>query len=191
MIGPVVASVHVHDARAGECTNSVAACDGMMVVERVLWAGDSATDPRGLDPDGVARALRSIDPSLAMPPVGPDNSASDCGIASPPGNVFTVSVGVVDPPAVTSVVIAPTAQALARTIPQNWGADAAAKTRAIVCTDISGGANRTHPATVTFRRLIFDNVALLVETSKVPSAADRDLLNRLETALGSADTTLH
>ena len=46
--GPIVASVHVHDPRAQRMLPGSRTCDGMMVVDRIVWAGDSATDPRFL-----------------------------------------------------------------------------------------------------------------------------------------------
>jgi hypothetical protein len=48
--GPVVASVEVHDPRAGECGGAAAACERLMVVERIVWSGDAATDPRRSPP---------------------------------------------------------------------------------------------------------------------------------------------
>ena len=187
--GPVVASVHVHDPRAAECTNSVDACDRMMVVERVLWTGDSATDPRGLDADAVATALRSVDPNLSMMPLGPDSLISGCAMAMIPAAAeFVVIGGAVDPPGVTMVQVASTSQGLARAIPEGRGADAALKANGVACTSISGGAGQTHPGTVVSRRLAFDNVVLLVATHQNPTAADRAFLDRLAAALQQADS---
>ena len=185
--GPVVVSVHVGDPRASSCRPDPSACAAMMVADEVVWAGDSATDPRGLDAAAVAAALHSVDPGLSMTPIGPTVSPTDCTAPFPGAVDYVVSAvpGVV--PNVTYVGIAPTAQARVRVVSIKALADGTLSEQARICTESIGGASNLHPGTWAQRWLVYDNVALVVSTHAAVTAADRAFLDRLLAALAAAD----
>jgi hypothetical protein len=185
--GPIVASVHVHDPRANECTPDPATCDGMMVVDRIVWTGDSATDPRGLSPDDVTAALRAVDPGLSMTPLGPDASPTTCAPVVRAAASYVVSGGSGDVPTVRYVAVATDREARSRAVRIDEGASGALGPTALICEEIGGGASNTHPGASVERWLTLDNVALIVSVHVVPTAADRAYLNRLTAALEPAD----
>jgi hypothetical protein len=76
--GPVVARVGVHDPRASSCGTAAAACDRMMVVQQVVWAGDAGTAPRPISLDAALRALARLQPGASLAP-----GSSFCGDALP------------------------------------------------------------------------------------------------------------
>lgn len=57
--GPVVAAVAVHDPRASSCGAATAACDRLMVVQRIVWTGDGAADPQPISVSAVQAVLGS------------------------------------------------------------------------------------------------------------------------------------
>jgi hypothetical protein len=189
--GPVVASVHVHDPRAQECSPDPAACDGMMVVDRIEWSGDSATDPHGLSADDVAAALRSIDPGRSMTPLGPSVSQTTCAVLVPAAASYVVSGGADDAPAVMYVAVATDRKARSRAVPIDEGTSGALGPKARICEEVSGGESNPHPRTSVETWLTFDNVALIVSIHVLPTAGDRAYLDRLTAALASADSIGH
>jgi hypothetical protein len=56
--GPVIVSVHAHDAAAADCVaGHRQECDGVMVGSQIVWNGDSGTAPRPVSTDDVARVF--------------------------------------------------------------------------------------------------------------------------------------
>lgn len=180
--GPAVVSVHVHDPRAADCTPDPTICDRMMVVDGVVWSGDTATDPVGLTTDRVTAALRSVDARFVATPLGPRVSPRDCWSGVPGATSLAVSGGHSGPPSVTYVGIAPSAIARARAVPDRSVFDA----KAVMCRDATIGAPND-PDNHVVRWLAFDNVALLVTTHTVPTAGDRAFIDELMAALARAE----
>ena len=182
--GPVVVSAHVHDPRALECSPDPAICDGMMVVERIVWAGDSATDPSRLSPADVAAALRSVDPARSMTPVGPDASPTTCAPLVPGAASYVVLRATDETaPVVMYVAVATDRQALVRAVPVAEGTTGALSPKARICATVTGGASNPNSTSTVERWLTFDNVALIVSIHAIPTTADRAYLDRLTAAL--------
>jgi hypothetical protein len=183
--GPVVAVVRVHDPRAGDCGSAArSVCDGMMVVQSVLWSGDAATVPRPLTPSAVRDALARVGmpgemgASCSLPPW------ADCGVETlPAADVYPITVADDLAPAVTAVNIEPTDGALRRAVPRAAGVEAALKKGAIV---MHAGSRNGYGAPwtyVDYRWLVVSNVALLVRTHSPATAGDRRFMEQLVTAL--------
>ncbi len=197
--GPEVFSVHVGDPRASTCKPDPAVCARMMVAERILWAGDSATDPRGLDAAAVAAALRAVDPSLSMTQIGSravilggttvrlPSYPVDCAPPFPGAVRYVVSGAEGVTPNVTLVVVAATSEARFRVVPIDARTSDTLGTQGFICKVVNGGTSNPHPGTYVQRWLVYDNVALVVSTHEAPTAADRAYLDRLLAALGKAD----
>jgi hypothetical protein len=186
--GPVVAVVRVHDPRAVECGAAARSiCEGMMVVQGVVWSGDAATAAGPLTPTDVRDALARLGvpgemgDSCTLPPW------TGCGVdALPAADVYPFSVSDDTNPAVTDVNIEPTVVALQRALPRAAGVDAALTKGAIVMHAGSRNGFGAPWIWVDYRWLVFDNVALLIRTHSPATASDRRFLERLVAALDAA-----
>ena len=185
--GPVVAVVRVHDPRAVDCGSAARSiCEGMMVVQRVVWSGDSTTAAGPLTPAEVRDALArlgvpgQIGDSCSLPPW------TGCGVESLPGaDIYPIAVGDDVRPAVTDINIEPTVAALRRALPRDAGVEAALEKSAIVLH--AGGKNGFGAPWiwVDYRWLVVDNVALLIRTHSPATASDRRFLERVFAALST------
>ncbi len=183
--GPVVASVEVHDPRAGECGSAAAACGRLMVVERIVWSGDEATDPRPLSADAVQRVLQEVQGTPDLTPFGPDSTMVGCGGQDlPAARLYLVPVEWDRVPAVILVEVEPSVAARARVLPLEPGPAAALGPAALLCTSFS--STPASSSADEYRWLALENVVLLVHTHHSPTAADRAFLDRLATALERA-----
>jgi hypothetical protein len=180
--GPVVAVVHVRDPRATECGADAPFCAAMMVVDRIVWAGDSATAPGPLDADEVGRVLETVQGSTDLEPLG-DGPILDCGELLPAAEAYTVNSGRLMTPGVTLVQLEPTVDALHRAKDLPPGVEAALGDRSVSCTILSHAGPSS---STTYRWLLIENAALLVRTSSTPTAKDRAFLERLEALLHEA-----
>jgi hypothetical protein len=65
--GPVILRVHTHDALAAQCTQAdLSTCDTAMVVDQIVWSGDTWTQT---EPVSVAQAVRRLTSiTKAQPP---------------------------------------------------------------------------------------------------------------------------
>jgi hypothetical protein len=186
--GPVVAVVRVHDPRAETCGAAVTSiCDGMMVVQSVIWSGDLATAAGPLTPTDVRDALARLGvpgkmgDSCTLPPW------NNCGVESlGSADVYPFMVGDAVDPAVTAISVEPTAAALQRALPGETGVDAALLKAAIVTHVGSKDGFGAPWIWVDLRWLVVDNVALLVRTHSPATAGDRRFLERLVAALDAA-----
>jgi hypothetical protein len=179
--GPVVAVVEVHDPRAVACGIAAVACDRLMVVQRLVWTGDAATDPRPLSAQAVQGALRTVQPGAELVPYGPTSSISDCGEGLAAARVYPVSTDSALVPAVTLVEIEPSPTSRALALSLEPGAAASLTPAALDCTVIAT-TPKSSQAT-EYRWLAVENVGLLVRTHDGPTAADRAFLERLEAAV--------
>ena len=169
--GPVIAVVHVHDARAGVCGAARAACDAMMVVERIIWAGDDATVPGPLTAAGIADVVVAAQGSRDMREWGDGSAFMDCGSELPSAQLFSVDSGNSLTPGVTLVELEPTIDAMVRATPAD---PIACETQAL----IDGVMTSTD-----HRWLVVDNAALLVRTNGEPTGQDLAFIHRLEVVL--------
>lgn len=175
--GPVIARVHVHDPRAGECRALRAVCDAMMVVERLLWTGDEATAPGPLTAAQVAEVVFTAQGSRDMRAWGDGSSFTDCGVELPAAQLFSVDSGHELTPGVMLVELEPSIDAMNRAAPAD---PVACETQAL----IDGVMTDTD-----HRWLIVANAALLVRTSGEPTLRDRAFIDALGLALGQLAAT--
>lgn len=187
--GPAVLEVHVHDPRAADCGFQVQACAAAMIVDRILWTGDAATDPQPLTIDAVRSILATLQPTATLE-AGVDSGG---GCNQPPSSWFYSVQNPPDTaPAIVSVAIEPSIASRQRAVPQAAGAAAALapgwSPKGPICAESgSGAAGRT--TWVAYRDLAVANVVVSVQTSLTPTAADRSLVERLAAALEQAVTT--
>jgi hypothetical protein len=165
--GPMIAEVHVHDPRAGECGAARAACDALMVVERTLWTGDDATAPGPLTPVAIADVLTTAQGSRDMRAWGDGSVFMDCGSELPSAQLFSVESGNALTPGVTLVELEPSIDAMDRAAPAN---PIECETQALV----DGVKTSTD-----HRWLVVANAALLVRTNGEPTGEDRAFIDRL------------
>ncbi len=182
--GPVVAKVEVHDPRAATCGSATAACDRLMVVEGLVWTGDSATEPRPLSAEAVRGVLQTIDPTTQFAPFGPDSMLVDCGQGLSAARLYLVTGEPDSVPAVSLVEVLPTPPARARALALATGPAAALGSAALACTDWS--QTPTSSMTTEYRWLAVQNVVVLVRTHHRPTSADRAVLEQLTTGLERA-----
>lgn len=185
--GPVVVSVRVHDPRAGECGAAAAACDRLMVVQQVVWAGDEATAPHPLSAAAVADVVRSLQPLAQITPFGPGVPATGCGNDLDAATEYAISEPKrVRPirPYVTRIEIEPSIAARHRALDVAAGARAALRPSAVVCTSFSRTPTRSWSE--EYHWLAVANVVLLVRTDHRPSAADRAFIRGLARRLKAA-----
>ena len=175
LLGPVVVAVHARDPRAGACVPDPAVCAAMMVVERVVWSGDSATDPAPISGGDVAAALLEAQDTVAAP-FGPGSQISLCTL---PGlAVYALAVPDDVAPRVTCANLAPSTEAMRRAVDQRPGVGATLRPKAVVVESRST-LNGVLTAHVTYRWLVVENVALMVRTHATPTARDRAFLEKL------------
>lgn len=179
LLGPVVAVVHVHDARADTCDTDRAICDGIMVVDRIVWRGDSATEPAPVTRASLVSAIDTAQGTIAAP-FGPTSQNAGCDL---PG-LYTYALHVPDDvtPKVICAVAAPSIEALRRALDQADGAAAALRPKAVQMESWSKLHNVV-TAHVTDRWLVVENVALMVRTQAEPTTKDRRFLDQLVAAL--------
>lgn len=180
--GPLAAVVHARDPRAASCEPDPAVCSAMMVVDRIVWRGDEATAPHPIDAARVGTSLATLQGS-GVTPMGAGVNASGCGSAGLPASLeLAVDVGARRIPAVTSVTLGPTADAIHRAVPRPDGVDAALRPKAVDCeVYATAGSSDLH---VTYRWLLFDNAAALVRTHPEPTAKDRAFMEEFVRLLG-------
>jgi len=181
--GPVIASVHVHDPRAGECGVAAATCGRLMVVDQVVWTGDAATKPRPISTAAAGDAVSSVDASSSLRPDGPDAINANCGGTLPSAQVLLDNDVRTDMPAVVSVEVLPTTAARQRALLQAEGPAGAFSESALLCEQSSGSQG-----TVTGsedRWLVVANVAVLVHLHAPVTPADRTFVQRLARALAA------
>ena len=182
--GPLILRVHVRDPRAAQCGTQQAVCARAMVVEAVVWSGDTATAPHPLTLTLVSAALRALTPGaapdVALVPLGDHTQIVDCGTVLPATRDYVVLVPAAHVPAVSLVEIGPSPEALARALPIPVGVSGALTQGALLAIVRSS-------STFACRWLRLGNVAVLVRTSDaLPTSADRVFLDRLVAALDTA-----
>lgn len=185
--GPVVVKVHVHDPRAPECGAQAPACAQAMVVERILWTGDSATDPRPLTIGLVRQVLAPLDPGLTL---DDDRMAiGGCDAESASAVSYEANRAPASGPAVLSVAIEPSTVARERSLGQAPGAAAALasgwRPRGPICGESGTGAGGK-TTWVAYRALAVANVVVSVQTSITLTAADQSFVERLASGLERA-----
>lgn len=168
--GPVVAVVHVHDPRAAQCGDAAAACDRMMVVDRIVWHGDAATAPRPITEAGVSRALVTVQASTDMALYSKDSLSQFCEDALPGALYYTVPSGSDRTPGVIGVELEPDAAAMSRASPVTPGVAGALRESAL-CGIVDG---RTE-----YRSFVVANAVLIVRTHHGPTTTDQAFLRRL------------
>ncbi len=180
---PVVASVRVHDPRASTCGTDAAACDGMMVVQQVLWTGDAATTPQPLSLAAVMHALGGLEASPQLV-TGNSGLAFPCADDLPSAEVYYLAAPERVWPLVTTIEIEPSAAARAQAVAAPPGASGALTHAALVETAFSSTPSGSWSEEC--RWLAVANVALVVRTHHGPTAADRLFISRLADALQQA-----
>lgn len=185
--GPVVARVAVHDPHAASCGTAAAVCDGMMVVQQVVWTGDDATAPRPISLAAATRALAKVQRETTLMPLGPTAPIRDCGWAFPAALVELVQVTDGVAPRATIIELEPSTAARRRAIPQRDGAAAAFRASVLVCASMAGAAGTSRQT--DYRWLVVDNVAVMVRVNAGGSTADRAFVSRLSAALAAAAST--
>jgi len=179
LLGPIVVVVHVHDPRAPECETEKAICDRMMVVDRLVWRGDAATEPVPVTRQSLTETIVAAQGTVAEP-YGPDSQNAGCQL---PG-LYLYAVMVPDDvtPKVVCAVMAPSKEALSRALDRPEGAAAALRPKAVQMESRSYLHN-VLTAHVTIRWLVVENVALLIRTEADPTKRDRAFLEQLAAAL--------
>jgi hypothetical protein len=159
----------------------------MMVVGRIVWAGDDATAPGPISLAAAARALASVQRGATLVPLGPTTPIRDCGWPLPAARVELVPGTEGAAPRATIVELEPSTAARRRAIPQGDGAAGAFGSSALVCADMAGALGTSR--LTDDRWLAVDNVAVLVRVSAGGTAADRAFVDRLSAALSAAGST--
>jgi hypothetical protein len=181
--GPAILRVHVHDPRAVQCGTQRAICDAMLVVESVVWSGDSYTAPEPLTVADVIAAASSVQPSTSLVIAGPMSPYYDERL---PGALrLTPSNPAQTPPSdmqIAGAYLMPSVEAMQRALPsvQPGAAGALLPTAYRIGT---AGSGPGYSYSLVYRWLVVDNVALSVEMLPDASAADRAWLGNLEAAL--------
>lgn len=183
--GPTVVVVRAHDPRAVDCEAPVRSiCDRMMVVQRVVWDGDTATAPGPLTPPKVREALAHVGgvgqmgASCTRPPW------FGCGLESlTSADMYPFTVADEASVALLDVNIEPTAAALHRAIHVGDGVDAALKKAAVV-SHVGSRYGYGKPWIWTdIRWLVVDNVAVLISVHSPATPKDRQFMARIVAAL--------
>jgi hypothetical protein len=181
--GPAILRVHVHDPRAVQCGTQRAICDAMLVVESVVWSGDSYTAPEPLTVADVIAAASSVQPSTSLVIAGPMSPYYDEGLAG--ALRLTSSNPAQTPPSdmqLAGAYLMPSVEAMQRALPrvQPGAAGALLPTAYRMGT---AGSGPGYSYSLVYRWLVVDNVALSVKMLPDASAADRAWLGNLEAAL--------
>lgn len=181
--GPVVVSVVVHDPRASACGSAGAACDRLMVVHAIRWAGDGATGPAPLSVARIEAVLARVQPESTFGVLPREGTLTDCGDELPAAALYTPLVYPTRTPTVTLVEIEPSVAARARALSVPEGLSGAVAPEAVLCT--MAGTGPSAPGSAEFRWLTVANAALLVRTSGL-SSEDRSFLEALADGLAAA-----
>lgn len=184
VVGPVVASVHVHDPRATECGSAVGDCDRLMVVERIVLSGDQAFEPRPLTADRVQRMLRRVQSDKELRPFGPDSHLTGCGDALPGALVYFPALKPNHVPAVSLVEVEPSPRARERALSLGTGAYNALGPKALICGNFAPVDGSS--STTDYRWLAVENVIVLVQTHHGMTPTDRAFMVRVSKALQHA-----
>jgi hypothetical protein len=181
--GPAILRVHVHDPRASDCGTKRALCDTMLVVESVVWSGDSYTDPALLTVADVIPAASSVQPSTSLVIAGPTSPYYDERLDG--ALRLTSSNPAQTPPSdmqIAGAYLMPSVAAMQRALPsvQPGAAGALLPTAYRMAL---GGSEPGSSYSLVYRWLVVDNVALSVVMLPDASAADRAWLASLQAAL--------
>jgi hypothetical protein len=181
--GPAILRVHVHDPRASDCGTQRALCDSMLVVESVVWSGDSYTDPKPLTVADVIAAANSVQPSTSLVIAGPTSPYYDERLD---GALRLTSSNLAQTPPsdmqIAGAYLMPSVEAMQRALPSVQPGAAGALLPTAYRTAAEGGGPG-YSYSLVYRWLVVDNVALSVEMLPDASAADRAWLGSLEAAL--------
>lgn len=173
--GPVVAVAHVHDPlAAAKCGAAAAACDRMMVVDRIVWRGDAAAAPGPITAEIASRALASSQASTDMTLFSRDSINQFCMDALPGALYYVVPSGADRIPGVVGVELEPDAAAMSRASPVTPGVASALRKSALSCLVDSK---------IEYRWFVVENAAFMIRTHHRPTSADRAFLERLEALL--------
>jgi len=182
--GAAILRVHVHDPRSADCGSNRDVCDAAVVVEAIVWNGDSVTEPQPLTAATVESALRSVQ-STALLVATPVRTADECPAPLPTARQYGVSDTSTIRPQVVWVDLSPSAEALARGLPIATGADAALAPAAVYQTSTSTSPSGT--TTFTCRWVGVANVAVMVRSPGATlTAAGETFIRRLVAALEAA-----
>lgn len=182
--GPAVAEVDVHDPRASSCGSAAPACERLMVVRRIVWAGDQATQPRPLSAEAVQTVIQAVQGAADMTLFGPSSAIEDCGSDLSAARLYLVANNESSVPAVTLVELEPSSIARNRALSLATGPEGALKPAAVACTSLN--TTPTSSVGVEYRWLAVQNVALLVRTHDGPTSADGAFLDALAAGLEGA-----
>jgi hypothetical protein len=151
----------------------------MMVVDRIAWNGDAATEPSPVTRSALVAAILAAQ-GTAPVPFGPDTTNPGCGL---PG-LYLYAVETPDDatPMVTCAVMAPTIEARKHGLDRPDGVAAALRAKA-VSMEARSYLHGVLTAHVTDRWLVVQNVALMVRTEADPTGKDRRFLEDLVAAL--------
>jgi hypothetical protein len=180
--GPAILRVHVHDPRATECGSKAPQCSRLIVIEQVLWAGDSLTDPQPFTTADVIAAVRSVEPTATC---GVDRYGIMGGAHIPLAGVLAISCGDGPLPAdmqVEGAYVMPSAAAVSRFLPGVQPGAAGAMLPTAQRGGLVGGGDGG-AVNVVEHWLVVDNVAISVLTGPDVTDADKAWVAGLEAAL--------
>ncbi len=181
--GPAIMRIHIHDPRATECGHQRSICDDMIVVDDVLWTGDAATAPHPLTVADVIAATRAASPASGLR--APASDVWGCGASATDGLMMCppMTPGVQYASPIAGAAVLPSSEALTRALPTlQPGVAGAVQPSAVDWTE--GGSFGSWD----YRRLVVDNVMILVRTSVGhPSGSDVQFLQMLVAALKSQE----
>jgi hypothetical protein len=179
--GPAILSVHVRDPRASECGFQQSICESMIVVEKVLWAGDSFTDPAPYSVADAMEAAYSAVPGTSLQLADLSQGSYDVVL---PGAIALSPVTHALPAdmQIAGAYLMPSAEAMHRALPDvEPGASGAVLPGARSGGESGGGPGYTF--SVDHRWLVVGNVAFSVNMSPQITTDDEAWLARLEAAL--------
>ena len=181
--GPAILRVHVHDPRASLCGPQEATCDTMIVAERAIWTGDSATEPRPFSVSNVVSVAASAEFKTPLLVSETDDTMPDA-ITLRAGNPSTASSAspCSSPIGIGWAYVMPSVEAMHRALPYvQPGAAGALLPSAQGMTVFTKGPG--YSCSLTARWLVVDNVAFSVAMPPQPSSSDLTWLASLEAAL--------
>ncbi len=154
--GPAIMSVHLHDPRATECGFQQPICDGMIVVDDIVWTGDAVTAPHPLSVDQVIAAATDASPTSGLRAPAPN--VWGCGASVTDGLMLCppMAPGTEYTSPIVGAAVLPSSDAVTRALPGvTPGVVGALQPSAIAWTSGTGG---------DYRRLVVDNVVVFVRT---------------------------
>lgn len=183
--GPAIMRVHVHDSRASQCGSEETVCDAMVVVDDILWTGDTATAPSPLSVADVVAAARSMEPgtSLAVPTMTSPNY--DGGGGGLTDSVVLTPVDDTETPAdmqIAGAYLMPSVAAMRRALPNVQPGAASALLQSAYISSASG-SGPGYSFSVEYRWLVVDNVAFSVRMASPPTDADEAWLASIVAAM--------